>query len=426
MLTCSSLRDKGAEMSEDAMARSTSGPAALTDWLVQQGIEGATQQELLGGYCDRLVELGVPLMRLQVAQSAFHPRYGGIGLEWRRGAGIDTETFAYSEEPSEQWVRSPFYHMLTNQQVEMHMRLDGADADRFPVFSDLRADGGTDYFAAATVLARSDPSVPLDPANPPEGVAMSWTTDAPEGFGSDHLDLIRSAQPYLTLAMKSASNRLMAEQLVRVYLGRDAGRRVLSGELQRGSLREIDAVMCYFDLNGFTAMAERLPGSDLIAMLNDYFGIAVGEIQKNGGHILKFMGDGLLAMFGHEDMNTAADAALDTAVALRWCMDGRNCDRRAAGLPHTQATLALHAGRILYGNIGAENRLDFTAIGPAVNLTARLSGMHHAIGQDLILSDEVARLATAGRHDMVSLGRYMLRGVSEPRELFTVYETRGG
>ncbi|MFC6688098.1 adenylate/guanylate cyclase domain-containing protein [Jhaorihella thermophila] len=169
-------------------------------------------------------------------------------------------------------------------------------------------------------------------------------------------------------------------------------------------------------------MAERIPGSYLIRMVNDYFEITVGEIQQNGGHILKFMGDGLLAMFGHDDMTEAADAALDTVAKLRADIDRHNEERERGGLPATEASFALHAGEILYGNIGAENRLDFTAIGPAVNLTARLSGMRRPLGQNVILSEKVKRLATPGRHDLVSLGRYMLRGVAEPHELFTIYQ----
>ena len=394
----------------------------LNDWLVQQGMEGATQQELLAGYCDRLVELGVPLMRLHVAQSAFHPKYGGIGLEWHRNTGMTRETYSYSEEPPEQWVRSPFYYMIEKGLPFLHARLDGRFANRFPIFAELRAEGGTDYLAMASILTRLDPDTPLDPNNLPEGLISSWATDAPEGFSVEHLAIIRGAQPYLALAMKSASNRLMAQQLLRVYLGRDAGQRVLRGELQRGSLRTINAVMLFFDLAGFTEMAERIPGGDLIQMLNDYFGITVGEIQQNGGHILKFMGDGLLAMFGHEDMTRAADAALDTVARLRVELARHKEERSAKGLPATDASFALHAGEILYGNIGAENRLDFTAIGPAVNLTARLSGMRRPLGRHVILSEEVKRLATPGRHDLVSLGRYMLRGVAEPRELFTIYQ----
>jgi adenylate cyclase len=395
----------------------------LNAWLTNEGLEGAPQEELLEGYCQRLVGLGVPLMRLHVAQSAFHPRYGGLGFEWARDAGMSRERYGFTETPAEQWLRSPLYDLLSSGRMEVRERLsrDGPDS-RYPLLNQLRADGATDYFAAGLILERRAPGLRIDPANPPEGVLISWTSDRPGGFSDADLNRVRSAQPYLGLALKSASNRQMARDLLQVYLGRDAGRRVMSGELQRGSLQQIDAVICNFDLTGFTVMAERLPGPDMIEMLNDYFALAVAEIQGAGGHVLKFMGDGLMAMFDHGDRRADADAALDAVVALRRRMDARNRDREAAGLPSTRATAALHAGEILYGNIGAENRLDFTVIGPAVNLTARLSGMHRAVGQEVILSEEVGRAATPGRHDLVSLGRYMMRGVATPRELFTIYD----
>lgn len=399
---------------------------SLDAWLIRQGLEGTTQEDLLQGYCDRLIAEGIPLMRIHVAQSAFHPKYGGLGFEWQRDTAVTREHYEFSDDPNEMWLRSPLYHLLHSNSLELRERLsrDGPES-RYPLLNDLRAGGATDYFAAGLMLEPRVPGKAIDPVNVPEGVLMSWTSDAPGGFGDADLDRIRASLPLLGLALKSASNRQMARDLMRVYLGRDAGRRVMSGELQRGSLQKIDAVICFFDLSGFTVMAERLPGDDLIAMINDYFGIAVAGVQDRDGHVLKFMGDGLLAMFDHADMTQAADAALDTAAALREGMQSRNAARAAEGLPVTEATLALHAGQILYGNVGAENRLDFTAIGPAVNLTARLSGMHRAVGQAVILSKAVQKLATPGRHDLVSLGRYMLRGVHEPCELFTIFEPSG-
>jgi len=271
-------------------------------------------------------------------------------------------------------------------------------------------------------LSRPDPVTPEDPNQPPEGVLISWTCHAPGGFSEADLSRFRRPLPALGLALKSASNRQIASDLLRVYLGREAGRRVLSGELQRGSTQNLEAVVFYFDLMGFTSLAERLPGADLIAMLNEYFGVAVAEIQTRGGHILKFMGDGLLAIFDQADSTEAADAALDCAAALSRRMAECNALRSARAAPATGFTIALHCGEMLFGNIGAENRLDFTVIGPAVNLTARLAEMHHAVGRDIILSDRVGEAATAGRHDIVSLGRYMLRGVSEPVTLYTVHQ----
>ena len=181
-------------------------------------------------------------------------------------------------------------------------------------------------------------------------------------------------------------------------------------------------MICYFDLKGFTRLAEQLPGPDLIDMLNDYFAIAVATIQCHGGNILKFMGDGILTMFDLGSIEADAKAALDAASELRARIGERNIERASDGLPIADFTLALHAGEILYGNIGAENRLDFTAIGPAVNLTSRISGQHREVGQSIIVSEVVQRAAHPSPHDLVSLGRYMLRGVAEPIELYTIFE----
>jgi adenylate cyclase len=395
----------------------------LNVWLVQQGLEGAPQEELLEGYCQRLVGLDLPLMRLHVSQSAFHPKYGGLGFEWQRDAGITREHYEFTETPLVDWVQSPFYHMLRTGQMVYRERLgDDPGPSRFPLLDSLRTAGATDYYASGLAMARGVPDQPMNPDAPPEGLLISWVSDRPGGFSDADCDRLRGGLPYLGMILKSAANRQMARDLLQVYLGRDAGQRVMSGELGRGSLQQIDAVICNFDLTGFTSMAERLPGPDLIDMLNDYFALAVDEIQGAGGHVLKFMGDGLMAMFDCGNRTADANAALDAVAALRARMAARNREREAAGLPTTRATAALHAGEILYGNIGAETRLDFTVIGPAVNLTARLSGMHRAVGQEVILSEEVQRAATPGRHDLVSLGRYMMRGVGAPRELFTIFQ----
>ena len=398
---------------------------ALRDWLIARGVEGTDQQRLLGGYCRKLVELGLPLLRAHVAQSGFHPKYGGIGFDWTRDGGTSNERYDFTETPRENWRQSPFYHMLEQGLDRLRRRLEPGRPDRsFPLLAELARRGARDYYARALVFeprdAVQDAAHPIDPDAPPEGLMISWTADGAAGFRDDHLALLDATLPALGLALKSASNRQMAQDLLGVYLGRDAGRRVLSGEIRRGSLQEVRAALLYFDLAGFTAMAERLPGADMIAMLNAYFALVVETVQGRDGHVLKFMGDGLLAMFDQPRPRDAADAALDSAQSLLRDLERLNRARETRGLPVARATLALHEGKVLYGNIGAETRLDFTAIGPAVNLTARLAGMHRALERAVIVSDDLCRAATPGRHDLVSLGRYALRGVSEPRELFTL------
>ncbi len=395
--------------------------APLIAWIIEQGLHGVSREGILKGYCERLVQAGLPLLRFHVAQRAFHPKFGGIGFSWTRAEGLSHQYFQRQETPVDAWLQSPFYRMLQQDNEEFRSFFGIQDMADFPLIRDLSKTGATDYFA--TRLMFGDPGVePQDPDNPAEGMMVSWTSDRDGGFSEAELSLFRTLLPHLGLALKSSSHRQMASDLLQVYLGRDAGRRVLSGEIQRGSSQKIDAVICYFDLKGFTRLAEQLPGPDLIEMLNDYFGLAVATIQCHGGNILKFMGDGILTMFDLGSIQEDATAALAAASELRTKIAERNIERATAGLPVADFTLALHAGEILYGNIGAENRLDFTVIGPTVNLTSRISGLHREVGQSIIVSEVVQRAAQPSPHDLVSLGRYMLRGVSEPVELYTIFE----
>lgn len=394
----------------------------LIDWLVTKGLDGANKEELLDGYCNRLVDLGVPLMRFHAAQSALHPVYGGTGYSWYHGQGGEIEKFEYSDEPSEMWTQSPLYAILNDDIDYIHERLvDQNEASKYPLLNDLRQHGATDYYATGVKFDVPAHSGPRDAKKPVGGVLMSWTSNGPEGFRDEDLELINTAMPHLGLALKSASNARVSRDLMRVYLGRDAGQRVLSGEIRRGSLQQIDAVIWNFDLEGFTSLSEELPGIEIIDMLNDYLAAAVDVVHQCDGSILKFMGDGLMAMFDVGEIDADARAALGAAAMLQDRMAELNAQRRSRGQPVSNYTLALHAGEILYGNIGAESRLDFTIIGPAVNQTSRISGMHRSLGQRILISDDVARAAQPCEQELISVGRYMLRGVAEPKELFTVY-----
>ena len=410
---------------ENTPDQKTPTSQSLTSWLMQQGMEGTSQVDILQGYCQRLVDLGIPLARVHVAQQAFNPEFGGIGFDWTSQGGVSHELYQRSDQPVERWLASPMFYLMEHNLDEYRERMIAPDHhSRFPLLNELKATGVTEYMATGLLFEKRESGQPIDPLNAPEGVLISWASNGPHGFSKADLDLIRSVNPYLGLVLKSASNLQMAHDLLSVYLGRDAGRRVLSGEIGRGSSQKINAVILYFDLTGFTELAEQTAGSDLIDMLNDYFAVAVRVIQGNGGNILKFMGDGMLTMFNLDSVEDGAAAALDASTSLCREIGELNDRRGAAGLTTTGFTLAIHAGDILYGNIGAVNRLDFTAIGPAVNLTARLSDMHRLVGQNIIVSEKIHAAARGGAHDLVSLGRYMLRGVSEPVELYTVYRPK--
>ncbi|WP_170608470.1 adenylate/guanylate cyclase domain-containing protein [Ruegeria arenilitoris] len=394
----------------------------LINWLVTRGLEGTGEHDLLDGYCRKLLDLDVPLMRFHSAQPALHPAYGGTGYSWYHDQGGDFQTFDYSETPSQQWRQSPLYAILNEGLDAVHERLvDQNTASRFPLINELREKGATEYYATGINFGAPAKLNQLGENRRIDGALMSWATNAPKGFQPQDLSLIVSSLPHLGLALKSASSATVARDLMRVYLGSDAGQRVLSGEIRRGSLQQIDAVVWNFDLEGFTGLSEELPGLEIIDMLNDYLAVAVDVVHEFHGSILKFMGDGLMAIFDVGEIDADARAALNATAALQKRMAELNTRRLADSLPVTNFTLALHAGEILYGNIGAESRLDFTVIGPTVNQAARIAGMHRSLGQRILLSDDVARAAQPCEHDLVSVGRYMLRGVAEPKELFTIH-----
>ncbi|MEP5728285.1 MAG: adenylate/guanylate cyclase domain-containing protein [Sulfitobacter sp.] len=194
----------------------------------------------------------------------------------------------------------------------------------------------------------------------------------------------------------------------------------MSGAIRRGSSETISAVIWYFDLQGFTKMSEALPGPTIIDMLNDYFAEAVDVVEKNGGNVLKFMGDGMLAIFDLDALPDARRIAIEAAVELRDTVIAMNIEREKTGDAVTGFTLGLHAGDVLYGNIGGKTRLDFTVIGPAVNQTARILGMCGPVDQDIVISSAVALPIKDERPDLVSLGQYRLRGVTDRQELFTL------
>ncbi len=416
-------------MNLDMSNRSENGRVATGDtvnisaWLVKEGLGGSTQTALLQGFCERLVAAGIPLQRAHVGQRALHPVFGAVGFDWHRDGGRATrEDYARVSEPQERWLKSPFYYMLQKGISELRERLlDGNEHSRIPVLEEYRAQGATDYFASAMFFGQATIGPGTDPDDPPEGMISSWTSDAPMGFSNSDIGAIKELLPVLGLALKSASSYRTAHDLLAVYLGRDAGERVLSGDIQRGSLDTIRAVIWYFDLQGFTKLAETTPGDRMIAMLNDYFGAVVGAVEAYGGDVLKFMGDGLLAIFKFTDDDSACcSRAIAAADELFGTMATINDRRAAEDLVLTNFSLALRLGDLMYGNIGAEDRLDFTVIGPAVNMAARIEAMCRPLEQDLIISSAMAGSAVRERKRIVSIGRYVLRGIPEPQELFTL------
>ena len=393
----------------------------LSARLMQMGLEEQVFDDILSAFGSGLNDMGFSISRLHVTMRTNHPEFGSIAHRWLRDEGTHRENFVRADEPPTNWLQSPLHYLLRKDADELRQRLNDPNPEYdFPFFDDLRARGATDYLLFKRYFYRHEGSLAFLGDTPPEGCLISIVTDGPEGFSDDDLPIIRRVLPALLLALKSFGNLKMAKDIAATYLGRDASSRVLSGDIVRGSVRSIDAVICYFDLSGFTKLSEALSGREIIDLLNDYFGVAVDVVQEHGGNVLKFMGDGMLAIFNVAKTDDANAAALEATLAMRQAMAGKSAERSEQGLTTTGFTLALHRGEVLYGNIGGTTRLDFTVIGPAVNTAARLSGMCAHVDQSIVISANVARPLLERRQELVSLGQYRLRGVAERQELFTI------
>ena len=226
--------------------------------------------------------------------------------------------------------------------------------------------------------------------------------------------------PELTLAFMLLTINRTARTLLQTYLGSDAAERVLAGNIVRGRAEPIRAVVWFSDLVGYTRISDSLGADGVLALLNDYAEAQVEEIETHGGHVLKFMGDGILAIFPDADTTLACKQALDAAAKLRHRIAALNVQRKATGLPVTDTHLALHVGELLYGNVGSRRRLDFTVLGSAVNEASRIEALCNSLDQPVIVSWAFAEAAGESRKLLVSLGRYAMKGIARPQELFTL------
>jgi len=389
----------------------------LQQWILGEGLAGSNEARVLDGVCERLTAEGIPLLRVNIAQPTLHPVIGGHLFIWQRdkGPAVQEDWRRNVTAAGDDYTQTPFAYMMDHDLFQLRFRLGaGEGCSDFPMLTRFRQGGATDYFALRTDFGGT-------PGQSPARRAMtSWLTDAPQGFTPDQIATIEAIGPALALVVKAASSQRVASSVIETYLGRDAGGRVLGGSIERGAGETIRAALWSSDLRAFTKISDSVPRDRLLGLLHDYFDCIVGCVHENGGQVLKFMGDGLLAIFNLEDDAASCQAALAAADLLRQRLEALSLERREKDLPVTGAYLALHLGDVLYGNIGAPDRLDFTVIGPAVNEVARIEAMCRALDQDLVISAAFAAAAKSHNDRIASLGRYVLRGVRRPQELFTL------
>ncbi len=396
--------------------------AAITAWLVERGLAGASETELLHGFGARCADAGLAVSRALALVDTLHPVYEGRAFHWRNDGVAETSMGEYGRtndgEAAETWRQSIFYHIVETGCGHVRRRLGFGDPCDFPLLDGYRDDGHIDYLAVVTPFAREGAFGDMD------CVYSHWMTRHPEGFTETQVEALRQLVPVLALAVKSASLARIARTLVEVYLGRDAGRKVLSGRISRGVADEITAVLWFSDLRGYTMISDTAPPGEILPLLNDYAEAAISAIEEAGGEVLKLIGDGMLAIFKAEDRAEACRCALVAEADLRRRLAELNMRRALERRPITTVYLGLHIGTVLYGNIGSESRLDFTVVGPAVNEVSRIATLCRSADRAVLLSADFKAAAPVQAQDhIVSVGRYALRGIAKAQELFTLDET---
>jgi adenylate cyclase len=391
----------------------------LTNWLVGQSLTGLPENDILRGFCERCRAAGVDVSRGLTFIDTLHPIFEGRGFRWTDRPSNESDTFEYGStnegEAAQNWRRSAFHHMLEKGHDELLIDLTDCAHLDFSMIHNLAEEGHRHFlsfvhrFGDAGTLGQMD------------CFYSYWTTRRDGGFTEGQMAALRDLVPLLALTIKSAQQVDIVRTLGRVYLGRDASEQVLRGRISRGVTERINAVLWFSDLRGSTAISESISPDEIIPFLNDYAEASIEAIHEAGGDVLKLIGDGVLAIFTGADMAEARRAALRAEHRFRLNMSALNTRRAGEGRPVTSAYVGLHVGEVFYGNIGSEDRLDFTVVGPAVNEVSRIASMCRSVDRELLASAEFCDgLDQEARGYLVSTGRYALRGIGRAQDLYTL------
>jgi adenylate cyclase len=367
----------------------------------------------------------VPIARGFLSIAGLHPLRRAYSLTWNYGQSVEATDFAHDTMATAVWQSSPFRHMLETKTRRLHRRLVGDDTMLdFEVLREFRDAGMSECLGLIYGFGWSAAPTPTNQF----GVILSWATSKAvgrsDGWSALELAAIEELSGTLALGVKGNMAPAVAHDLLAAYLGSDAAERVSAGQVRRGSVSRIAAAILCADVRGFTSFAEETAPEEVTRRLNGIFDCLGDPVRAAGGEILKFLGDGVLAVFLPPDganVSVVTPAALAAAREILARVEALNATETEAGNPTLNLNIALHAGEVTYGNIGTADRLDFTVIGPAVNEAARLEKLCKELGTPILISKSFVQAAQGVREPLLPVGRHPLRGVREAQEVFTVY-----
>ncbi|MCQ0987046.1 adenylate/guanylate cyclase domain-containing protein [Jiella marina] len=389
----------------------------VREWLLTEAMGKPRLDDLFYKLCVRLTGIGLPVARARLNWPTLHPLFRAEMISWHRGerrARLDH--FHHQDANTDAWQKSPLRYMVDEALPIFRRRLAGPEKlTDFAILEELADEGYTDY--VAFLSGYEQPGLFLNSRH--AGIIVIWTSDRPTGFTDEDIDILEQIQRSLALVCKSVIQAEITTNIVETYLGRQAGRSVLEGNIRLGDGAKTRALVWYSDLRDSTHLTGSLSSDDYLALLNDYFECAARPAIRVGGEVLAFIGDAVLVIFPLEEKpeGECLTACVLDAVAESFRMrDQVNARRREAGLDTINFGIGLNVGEVVFGNIGVPERLAFTVIGPTVTEVARIEKLTKTLDTNVLATDHVARLMP-GR--WASVGAHRLDGVEEPKELFT-------
>lgn len=379
---------------------------AVVDWLTNGTRDERFIDNIFAEMCIRLQQAGIPLKRSTLHVLIHHPQWLGARFIWSDGMReAEIARVDYDVRERSEFIGSPANEMQDGAtEVRENLERDPSLGRKHALYDEMRAKGLTDYVAWPLYHTLGKRHL------------VTFATDRPGGFDAAHIAGLKKLLPVLALVSEIRVKNRLARTLLETYVGSHAGELILAGATRRGTGTTVRAAIMICDLRDFTKISDNWPRDDVIDLLNDYFDAMSEPIAKHGGEILKFIGDGLLAIFPLSQLDACANL-LHAVTEARQAMAALNARNSATGRAPLNYGIGVHVGDVMYGNIGSTSRLDFTVIGPAVNMASRLEALTKQVGKPVLLSRDFAEQVQP-KFELERVGKYEVRGFSDPIELF--------
>ena len=386
-------------------------PQPVIDWLFAVGCKLDDNARFIRelGHC--LNDCGADIGQIRIVLQTLHPQIIGVNSVWTRQG--DSGQLILAQRPvreSERFIGSPLQKVMQTLDT-VRQRLDDLPEDAHSAYSELAGQGFTDYLAMPILTAHG------------YGSTFILVTNRPGGYRDYDIEQLHRIRDYLVPILEVQSLRHLSRSLMNTYVGKRTGEKVLAGMIERGDADVIHAALWFSDLRNFTQLTETLEAAQVLGMLNDYFEFVAAAVDACGGEILRFIGDAMLIVFpieGDQDAKGACVAALDAAIDAQTTLASLNHRRRRQGLPEIEFGVGLNVGEVVYGNVGAPERLDFTVMGPAVNRTARLESLTKELGHNILFSREFAEHID---EPLLSFDNQIMKGVAQAQTVFALRDT---